>query len=283
MKRFLPPLKAAFLYLLAILLLAGCGYGPSQEYLDLYKQGYYITQDDMRETTWKCREIDFYFSEMGPCCVGEYKVDGISYYAAGGPASQHNGFYFTFCRFVDAIIDPACLDELGEAYYSREKADIVGYLTASHRYDSENDIIYVELAEGKTLFGYEGTTLTFDRVGEIAKRPEARWYCVEVDMYLDSFCDTPGYYRGMYFSEGEAIELRGCESDARNLYEFSADYRWFPDLVLERNGDELIGHFSSDIVRYPIGAEYPYNAKLTFVKESLLPEVEDSAQSALQN
>ena len=43
---------------------------------------------------------------------------------------------------------------------------------------------------------YEGKKLTFEMVGTIAQKPEARWCCQELDLYIDSFSDAEGYYKG---------------------------------------------------------------------------------------
>ena len=142
-------------------------------------------------------------------------------------------------------------------------------------------MIIFEIFEPKPSFWeYEGKTLTFEMAGAIAQEPEARWYCQEIDMYIDSFSDVDGYYKGEMVGEnGYVYQIHANLFPGFSYYGFSykstSSYAKAPAealvaIQLELVDDRLVGK----IVKYDnaqaLDYVWPYDVEtVTFVREEI--------------
>lgn len=275
--RGLFPVLICFLCLFSLLFLYGCG--PSEEYIRLERQGYFPTAIDFPLSKWVCREADLYFYMLGDKeleMMGKYTVNGETYDVRA--SVLYNRMVFGF-HSAPEIAASDYTDPDGNVFLKVSR-NRVGDLSTYYRY--ENEIMTCKVFAARSDVYQKGDALTFERVGEIATQPEARWRCLELDLYLDSFSDAEDYFRGEIVLDGKRHTLQAYEAWGENYYCFSFNTRGVTSVskaysydlfkgVFAFEEDRIVCTLTDDHLNSP--KEYPYwtypGAVLTFVKEPI--------------
>ena len=263
-----------------ILMLSLCGC-PSPIYFLLDTAGYYPGTEKFPNTRWKCQEVDMYF-DMFDCgelyMIGEYTVDDKTYRAV--VYFFMGGVDVDLCASTD-MLESTFLNEDGVAYKKCER-NVIAELDASYLY--KNGVIVFErltVLSDFDIWHYEGDTLTFEKVDAIAEEPSVRWRCEEIDMYIDSFSDTPGYYKGEITMDGEKVVVQGVELGNGNYYMFRLNEKyndvqgWNSDYLVcaffEYTGGKIIAYITDEVCDSPLVYDnWTYSGTtLTFVQEAV--------------
>ena len=177
------------LLLLNLVFLAGCG--PSLSFLKQQEQGLYPTTADSPNTKWICRELDmfFYMFEYEKYMIGTYEVDFLSYRVLA-----------TF-EFDELNINFYSSTDVSTSEYSNSMVHceriLCGYIYSNYFFDKDTETIVCSIRNSMSVNEEViPEELTFEKVGVIELNQNVRWYAQELDMYLDSFLDVNGYYRG---------------------------------------------------------------------------------------
>lgn len=269
-------LLICFLCLLSILCMQACV--PSEEILRMKEQGYFPTADDFPLTKWVCREADLYFymlDDGAKYMIGEYNVGGTVYRTVVGARLSH--ISFACCAPGDTSISVSDhTDENGQAFAHTR---LISQQSIYAEYIYQNGVITCTI--DNAIFSFQpGDVLTFDNAGAIATKPEARWRCLELDMYLDSFYDAEHYFKGEIVLNGkrhtvQAYDERGCYEFIFNTHGVTSvsEAYTFPLIngVFAFEEDRIICTLTDDHLLYPMDYsywDYP-GAVLTFVKEPI--------------
>ena len=197
----------AFICLSAVLL-SSCVL--SDEYLRKKAEGIYPDTPDFPYTKWTCREIDLSINMFGygeHTMIGTYQVDGTSYHVVSHFGFDTFDFYFY-------PVGEECVTYCGaiftEYYYDKAESVLVCSPTEMS-----------EPAKNETI----PKTLTFEKVDTIANTATTRWVAEGVDgleMYLDSFSDVDGYFRGEMVIDGEKRIIQAMNTK-NNEYELTVE------------------------------------------------------------
>ena len=178
----------AVLVLFSLLSLAGCGAQPLK-YKILEPYGYYPNTKDFPDTKWVCKEVDMWFYMFAD---GEQWMTG-AYTAEDGEVHPFRAkFAYNYVQ-----TDLAFYFETFEAdtILFRSPEDDPPFIAGDYIYKDDSIIFWIFESDAP-FWEYEGKKLTFEMVETIAQKPEARWRCQELDLYIDSFSDAEGYYKG---------------------------------------------------------------------------------------
>lgn len=205
------------LLLLCTVLLSSCG--PSLDFSNKKKQGIYPDTSDFPNTQWVCREIDmcFYmFSHEEDYLIGTYEVDDVSYRVVA--TFEFDELNFELYSFTEFSIS----DLSNSMVHCNRILD--GFIYTKYSYDKNANTIVCSIQN------FEGVnqeaipqTLTFEKVGSIAQSPSMRWYSQEIDLYLDSFVDVNGYFRGEIVIGGENCYVHALEIGNNNYFMLSIE------------------------------------------------------------
>ena len=188
-------LKKSLCILLCLCLFPLYGCVPSFKFLNEKKQGKYPDTGDFPNTKWVCREINMCFYMLDyeeRYMIGTYVVNDTPYRVV----SAFEFDELNFDLYSTTQISPSEYsngdDNTGMVHCERVSC---GYMYTNYSY--KNNTIVCSLRGYQSVDGEVlPTTLTFDKTETIAQNAAARWYAQELDMYLDSFSDVEGYYRG---------------------------------------------------------------------------------------
>lgn len=200
------PCLLLVLVCLSSVLLSSCVL--SDEYLRKKAEGIYPDTADFPYTKWTCREIDLSINMFGygeHTMIGTYQVDGTSYHVVSHFGFDTFDFYFY-------PVGEECITYCGAIFteYYYDKAESVLVCSPSEM---------SEPAKNETI----PKTLTFEKVDTIANTATTRWVAEGVDgleMYLDSFSDVDGYFRGEMVVEGEKRIIQAMNTK-NNEYELN--------------------------------------------------------------
>lgn len=261
---------------LCMLLFHGCG--PSPSYLKGKEQGLYPDTGDFPNTKWVCREIDLCFYMLDYAedyMIGSYIVSGKSYRVVGIFAYDRLNFEI----YSTTQIAPSELvsSEDGEPFVHCERISCGSILT---NYLYENGIIRCSLRNYQSVEGESiPSTLTFEKTETIAQNCTERWYAQELDMYLDSFSDVDGYFRGEIIIDDQKCYVHAFEIGNNNFFMLSIENGKINNLLSQTSSslvcmwfemceDKIIAKISDDFVLHP--EIYPYwnynGADITFSK-----------------
>jgi len=253
--------------------LIGCG--PNAGYLQSEKEGKFPTSDEFPLTKWVCREKNLYF------CM----LDGREGEMTGAYSDGETTYTVTASVLYGSLVFAVSPREKADASpsddtFRQAPQDVAKTVSTLYRYENDQIICTVRNSE-MTVFS-EGDTLTFVAAGRIAQMPEARWRCEETDMYLDSFTDADGYFRGeivlgekrhsvqAYRRHGDhyyrlSLNVNGVTATA-DAYPYALVNGYFS---MEEN--KIVCHLSDEHLLSP--DQYPYwvysGVTLTFVREPL--------------
>ena len=198
-----------------------CCCGPSREYFRLKEQGKYPETEDFPDTTWECQEVDMTLDMLDSgedYRVGEYVFDNMAYRVVA--EIEYSSLDFYFYSSTD-VAESEYLSEDGSPFISCEPVEC-GVVTTEYIYE-DNTIVCSFVNVDSEIWTYNGEKLTFKKTGKIAKKPESRWYCEEIDMYLESFSDAKKYYKGKISIEGKECYIHAFEIGNDNYYAFSIE------------------------------------------------------------
>ena len=265
-------MKKVTAIILAIMICALlCGCVPSQDYLVKKEQGIYPDAGDFPDTKWQCREADIYFYMLDYSenyIVGEYNSEGKSYRVVGSFDFDQMDLYL----YSSTEVSPS--DH--EGFVRCERASFGHIYT---RYSCENQTIVCDVTDS-SVGGNEQIipdTLTFDKVGNIAENSAERWYSEELDMYIESFDDAPGYYKGKITIDGIENYVHAFEIGNENYYMFSIENGKINNLKsgtsspfvcmrFEFVDGQIIATVSDEVVSRPYEFEWTYeNTTITFL------------------
>ena len=235
--------------------------GPSLEFQRKKAQGFYPDTADFPNTKWVCREINMYFYMLDyeeGTMVGEYTYNGKSYRVLAG---------FAFSALDFNLISSTKVSE--SEYKVRDtqtpliscESDFCGNINTEYIY--ENGTIVCSVRNYRAVDGEcIPNTLTFDKVESIAQQPETRWYCEELDMYIDSFYDAKGYYRGSITIDGKQLFVHAYEIGNSSYFEFMVENGVLNNLragtttyliymYLEVSEDQIVAKITDDMANHP--------------------------------
>lgn len=196
---------ACILLCLTMLILSSCA--PSWQYLRGEKQGIYPKTKDFPNTEWVCNEIDlnFYvFDYAEDIMTGIYTVDNISYRVV----ARFDWDMLDFDIYSDTLISVSKHSD-SMVHYTQEPC---AYIGTNYMYDKTTGAIVCSLRSCESVNGEViPETLTFYQSGSIAQTPGIRWKAEEIPMFLDSFSDMPGYFRGEIIIEGKVNYVHAIE------------------------------------------------------------------------
>ena len=264
----------ALLLLFCTHILNSCG--PSLEFQRKKAQGFYPDASDFPDTKWVCREIDMYFYMLdyeGSTMVGEYTYNGNSYRVMAG--FEFSALDFNLISSTKVSESEYKVGDSQTPLISCE-SDFCGNINTEYIY--ENGTIICSVRNYRTVDGESiPSTLTFDKVGTIAQQPKTRWYCEEIDMYIDSFYDAESYYRGEITITGKQLFLHAYEIGNSSYFEFMIENGVLDNfregtttclvyMYLEVSEDRIVAKISDEYITNPVA--FPYwkynNAVITF-------------------
>lgn len=198
-----------------------CGCGPSRKYWKMKEEGYYPTAKDFPSTRWVCREADMYFDMLEydeDYWVGEYTVADKTYRVIARTEFSTLDFQFISSTNVSTS---KYSDDSGSAFVNCETVDFGKIITD---YVYEDGIITCEIKnDSSDVWNYKGNTITFEKEKKIAQEKNERWYCQEIDMYLESYNDIDGYYKGVMTIDNKKCGIQAFEIGNDNYYMFSLE------------------------------------------------------------
>ena len=259
-------LSLCMLLCVCILLLCSCFLVPMGPDLDFQKkkeQGLYPTTADFPNTKWVCREIDLYFYmfDYGEnTMIGEYIHNGVSYRVIAG---------FNFSVLDFDIISSTHVSE-SEYKIANSQTSLIycepeycGNINTEYIYKNETIICSV-----RNYYPVESESipsiLTFDNVGIISQLPDTRWLCDELNMYIDSFCDTEGYYKGNITIDNKNLFIHAYEIGNSGYFEFAI-----------QNG--ILNNFPKDTTSYLVSMYFE------FYEDKIVAKITDDVLDNLQN
>lgn len=263
----------------AIILLQMCACVPSQEYWSEKENGHYPQTADFPYSKWSCQELNISINMLGNgerTMIGEYTIADTTYRVVAMFGIAKLDFIFYSQTEVSESI---YVDQNGCSYIACEQ-EKAGFLYTEYFYENETlncTIVNADLPAENVV----PKKLTFKKEGQIAQMADSRWRCEEIDMYIESFCDIDGYYKGEIVLEGKICPVQAFEVGNGNLFVFSVENGIINNLkegtsteliemVLELKNGKLVGRITEDICVNPL--HYPnweYNeVTLSFVKES---------------
>ncbi len=260
-------MKKAVCVMLALCLTLLCGCVPSAEFLRKQEQGYYPTAADHPDTEWVCREIDlclYMFDYDEDYLMGTYTVDGASYRVI----SRFDCDLLEFQIISSTEISPS---DASDSMVHCEQISY-GFIISNYILDKGTgsivcDIYNYELS-GKETFPQ---TLTFEKVGSIAKEPITRWYAQEIDMYLDAFSDIDDYFRGEIVIDGKKCFVHALEIGNGGYFSLFFENGKTNDLIagttsklidmhFEIKDDQIIAKLSDEYLSNKVAfPEWPYD------------------------
>lgn len=199
-----------------------CGCGPSLDYLQKKEQGLYPDTSNFPNTKWECREIDMFFCILDyeePYIIGEYTVNDICYRVVG--SIEFGRLDFDIYSSTQVSLSKYSLDNSGEFFVHCERVPS-GHIYTSYLYENGTilcSLINYQSAEGENI----PSTLTFDQTALIAQDADARWYAEELDMYIESFRDVDGYYKGEIGIDGKKLFIHAFEIGNSNYFMFTIE------------------------------------------------------------
>ena len=192
--------------------------------------------------------------------VGSYVVDNESYRVVAA---------FEFGQFDFDIYSSTqiTLSEQSESMVHCDRRSS-GFIYSNYTFDEETKTIVCSLHNYKPVAGETiPETLTFNIVGSIAQNPDTRWYAQEIDMYLDSFSDVNGYFRGEIAIDGEKYYIHAFEIGNDNYFMLSIENGKINNLrsgttsplirlCFEITGDQIIAKVSDEYITNKVA--FPY-------------------------
>lgn len=185
------------------------------------------------DTTWVCRELDLKVDMIADCGIyGTYTTNEKEYRVLldfWGPSEMVFNFYLSTENSVSEY-DPSLV------HCSRVKA---GKIDTDYFYDKDSGLIVCSV-RSHTL-GNEPIpeTLTFEQVGPFSPSPSIRWVAEELDLYLDSFSDAKGYFKGEIAIDGKRRKVQAIEIGNDKYYKLWIG-RVLAYLMFEISEDQII-------------------------------------------
>ena len=216
-KRFLHVAVLLLVLFCLLFTLCGCGCVLNREYAKGLREGKYPTASDFPDTRWDCRELDLVlYMIRGTGMFATYTVNGQEY---RGRLSRHVAsprLSFDFYSSTEKTVseyDPALL------YCEPVEA---GFIYTFYEYDKETGLIVCKVYNSQSVDGETvPETLTFEKTGTFGETPKTRWVAEEIGLYLDSFSDIDGYFRGEITLGGEKQTVQAVEIGNGHYYKLS--------------------------------------------------------------
>lgn len=197
MKRSIKRIAIALLLCISFVSLSSCIFSPG--YVINQAAGLYPETEDFPYTKWTCREIDLSINMFGYAertMTGTYRVDGTPYDVIANFSFGAMEFWFY----------PSGNDS-ADSGFSRTEENCCGSINTTYQYNKKEGTIVCSRFGGSPVKDETiPETLTFENVGTFAQTPATRWIAEGVDgleMYLDSFDDINGYFRGKMVIDGK--------------------------------------------------------------------------------
>lgn len=241
------------------LFLSSCG--PSLEYQIMEAHGYYPTSQDLPNTRWVCHELNMYFDilDLGEdYMVGECVVDATKYRVVAW-------IFFGEIEFDLYRTTHVRASNFDAAFINCEP-ECVGSFLAEYIYE-EGQIRCAVKGSTVGTWCSEGTLLTFSKENIIQQEPTMRWYCNELNMWLDYFPDRGEYYKGEIVIDGKICAIQAFEVGNNNYYKVSVENGIINKLksgtsstlffvCFENKNGELVGRITDDHLDNP--ESFPY-------------------------
>lgn len=205
--------------LLLICVFALCACGPSSEFLSKKQQGLYPTTADFPNTKWVCKELDMSFCMFGyeeDYIIGSYVIDDVSYRVVA--SFEWDEFNFEFYSFTD--FSPSMHSD------NMVNCDriLCGFIHTKYSYDKDENTIVCSIQNYDAVAEESiPKVLTFENVGLIAQNSNMCWHAQEIDMYLYSFSNVDGYFRGEIVIGGEKCHVHALEIGNNNYFVLSIE------------------------------------------------------------
>ena len=194
------------------------GCGPSIDFLYKQKQGMFPTGMDFPNTRWVCRELDMVLNafEYSEDMIGIYEVNSESYRAVAR-------FEFAQIQISLYSYTDVSKSEFSNSMVSCEPI-LCGYICANYFFDKETETIVCSILNSMSVDTETiPQELTFKKDGVLQHKQELRWYAEELDMYLDSFVDVDGYFRGEIILDEKKHYVNAIEVGNNNYYVLSIE------------------------------------------------------------
>lgn len=255
---------------LCALFLASCGIGPSCSYERGREQGLYPYPSEFPDTQWVCRELDIrlnMFLYETVLTTGTYKTEDCCYRVVADIWMGTFDIQFYSTTNISA-------SKLSDTTVQCEPVSC-GFIKTLYSYDKDTDTIICsvrnyDMVDQKSI----PQSLTFERVGNIAKNPVRRWYSPEIDMYLDAFSDADGYFKGEMTWNGEKCYVNAIETGNNNYYSLSIETNkmkpgisemmaFMINMVFEISDDQIIAKVDDRYISSPLDfSNWPYGDKI---------------------
>lgn len=275
-------MKYIFKFLALVLLILFIGlnlfscihWGASPNYIKMKKQGYYPDTVDFPDTKWVCHEVDMCFNMLAygdDCMVGEYVVNSTTYRVCAYIFLKRMSFEFYSSTKVSQRDN---LSDNGDDFIECERIE-AGFISTEYIY--KDGVISCKIINSDCkIWNYEGDTITFENVGDIAEKPIAEWYCEELDMYLTEYSDN--YFKGEIIVEGKVKYIHATEIGNGNYYMFSIEngnttdsngntvssVSPFVDMIFEYGENKIVAKVATDQTSDPSSYTLWNNDKTTF-------------------
>lgn len=192
------------------------------DFLNKKEQGLYIDTSGFPNTKWVCRELDicFYMLDYDErYMIGTYTVGNESYRVVAVFEFDHLDFEIYSSTQISLSEYAKGDDDISMVHCDRVSC---GYICTNYIF--KNKTIVCSLRNYQSVDGEAiPTTLTFDNTGFIAQDVAMRWSAQELDMYLDSFRDISGYFRGEIVVNGEKCYVHAFEIGNNNYFMLSIE------------------------------------------------------------
>ena len=210
------------------------------------KQGKYPTDNDFPNTRWCCRELDLVLDMIENCgTYGFYSENGKQYrvYAGFLKGKSHllDFYLYSSAEVTASDYDPSLV------HYDQINA---GSICTSYYYEKDSGTIVCSvsscnLADGEMI----PETLTFEQTGLIAQTPKTRWVAEGLDLYLDSYSDIEGYYKGEIMLDGEKRVIQAVEVGNDHFFMLLDERSHLPYMWFEISEDWIVAT-ATDYMRY---------------------------------